>query len=67
MASKNEVLEYEAATVTIFFEKDHVACQYCPLLETYARDQCRRTGEYIINTRVRGLDCPLVFEKESEQ
>ena len=59
MASKNEVLEYEAATVTIFFEKDHVACQYCPLLETYARKQCRRTGEYIVDDRVVGGWCPL--------
>ena len=33
------VLEYTEATVSIFFEPDHVACAFCPLLETYARAQ----------------------------
>ena len=47
----NGTIEYLKATVDIFFEPDHVACQYCPLLETYARAQCRRTGEYIVDTR----------------
>lgn len=59
----NGTIEYLKATVDIFFEPDHVACQYCPLLETYARNQCRRTGEYIIDTRVTtGRDCPLIFD-----
>ena len=59
-----ECLHYIKATVDIYFEKDHASCQYCPLLETYARDQCRRTGEYIVNTHGIGYDCPLKFEKE---
>lgn len=63
----NEVRAYVKATIDIYFEENHVACQYCPLLETYSRDMCRRTGEYLINTRTIGYDCPLRFEvKESE-
>lgn len=61
----NGVLEYTKATVDIFFEKDHVACQYCPLLETYSRNQCRRTGEYLLDIKhTVGYYCPLVIEKE---
>lgn len=63
----NEVLHYIAATVDIHFEANHIACKYCPLLETYSRDQCRRTGEYILNTHTIGYECPLYFgAKESE-
>ena len=58
--------EFEALSVDIYFEPGHVACQYCPLLETYARNQCRRTGEYILDTRVTvGRWCPL-YKKEEE-
>ena len=61
------VLEYTEATVSIFFEPDHVACAYCPLLETYARAQCRRTGEYIIDTRYTvGRFCPLQIKEANE-
>ena len=60
------VLEYTEATVSIFFEPDHVACAYCPLLETYARAQCRRTGEYIIDTRYTvGRYCPLQIKEDN--
>lgn len=59
----SEVLSYIKAHTEIFFEADHVACKYCPLLETYSRNQCRRTGEYIINTNTIGYDCPLLFEE----
>lgn len=63
----NGCLEYTEATVKIFFEKDHVDCAHCPLLETYARNQCRKTGEYIIDTRGRGRWCPLdIKEKDDE-
>ena len=58
-------LHYDTATVDIAFEKDHVACDYCPLLETYARKQCRRTGEYILDTRSVGYWCPLKFEEDN--
>lgn len=59
------VTKYVKATAEIFFEPDHVACAYCPMLETYSRNQCRRTGEYIIDTRFTvGRYCPLKFEEE---
>ena len=61
----NGILKYTEAKVSIFFEPDHVCCQFCPLLETYARNQCRRTGEYIVETRVRGRYCPLVIEEDT--
>lgn len=56
--------EYIKAFVDINFEKDHFDCAHCPLLETYARKQCRRTGEYIIDDRTTGYWCPLVKEGE---
>ena len=61
----NGILKYVEAKVSIFFEPDHVCCQFCPLLEMYARNQCRRTGEYIIDTRVTGRYCPLVIEEDT--
>lgn len=57
------VLYYTKATVMISFPENMVCCQYCPLLETYARKQCRRTGEYIADDRGIGGMCPLVFEE----
>lgn len=61
------VFAYTEATVSIFFEPDHVACAFCPLLETYARAQCRRTGEYIIDTRYTvGRFCPLQIKEANE-
>lgn len=61
------VFDYTEATVSIFFEPDHVACAFCPLLETYARAQCRRTGEYIIDTRYTvGRYCPLQIKEAKE-
>lgn len=63
----NGVSDYVEAEVSIFFEKDHVACMYCPLLETYARNQCRKTGEYILDTRVVGRWCPLNIKEENNE
>ena len=61
----NGCIEYVEMGVSIFFEPGHVACVYCPILETYARNQCRKTGEYIIDPRVTvGRYCPL---KEKER
>jgi len=51
-------------TVEIYFEKDHIDCMHCPMLETYSRNQCRRTGEYVLDTRARGYYCPLIIEEE---
>lgn len=64
----NGCTEYTTATAEIFFEKGEEACRFCPMLETYARNQCRRTGEYITDTRGRGRWCPLKFkEGDNEQ
>lgn len=61
--AQNAVYRYESATVDIHFPEGHVCCDLCPLLETYARKQCRRTGEYLLDTRVTvGWECPLKFK-----
>ena len=55
--------KYTRATVDIFFDPDHVACNFCPLLETDRRNMCRKTGEYIVDPRVTvGSWCPLQIE-----
>ena len=61
------VTEYTTATVTVYFPKGHEQCSLCPLLETYSRNQCRATGEYLIDTRGRGMLCPLVMEENHEE
>ena len=62
MGVKNGVTSYIHSNVTINFPDGHVCCDLCPLLETYARKQCRRTGEYLLDTRTIGYECPLNFE-----
>lgn len=66
MATKNGCTEYKAMQCTIFFYDGVVCCDRCPLLETYARKQCRRTGEYLADTRGVGWECPLVEVKKEE-
>ena len=66
MGMKNVVLRYTRTTIDINFPEDHVCCDLCPLLETYARKQCRRTGEYLLDTRTIGFECPLRFEEEQD-
>ena len=67
MTNESGVSEYVSAAVNIFFEPEHVACSYCPMLETYSRNQCRRTGEYIIDPRYTvGRYCPLNFNEKGE-
>ena len=44
------VRRYHHTTVDIFFPEGEMKCRYCPLLETYSRNMCRRTGEYIVDT-----------------
>lgn len=56
---KEGITEYTHCKVDIYFPNSAVMCQYCPLLETYARKQCRRTGEYIVNDKTFGYYCPL--------
>lgn len=57
---------YTTAKAEIHFPENRVCCAFCPLLETYARKQCRRTGEYIADERTIGYDCPLIFEEEND-
>ena len=54
-----DCLAYDTAIVVVHFPAGHVCCDLCPLMETYARKQCRRTGEYLLDTKTIGLDCPL--------
>ena len=61
MADKKSCLWYEKATASIYFPEGHV----CPCMETYARKQCRLTGEYLLDTRATvGYECPLEFKEE---
>lgn len=61
----NGTLSYTRTVVDINFTGDEVACRYCPLLETYSRNQCRRTGEYILDIKTTGKWCPLqIIEEE---
>ena len=66
MVTKNSVLWYTEAQVSIFFPEGHVCCDLCPLLETYARKQCRKTGEYLVDTRGVGFNCPLEIKERNE-
>lgn len=63
----NGVSKYQRASVEIYFPQGHVCCDMCPLLETYARKQCRRTGEYIFDVRTTGLSCPLAFDGDGDE
>ena len=53
---------YTKKWVDINFTGEEVCCARCPLLETYSRKQCRRTGEYILDDRTVGYWCPLADE-----
>lgn len=61
------VTEYSTATVEIYFDPAHVDCQHCPLMTTYSRNQCMRTGELIVDTRGRGKWCPLNFKEVTNE
>ena len=67
--TSNGVKWYTEAKVGIFFPEGRVCCDLCPLMETYARKQCRRTGEYLAHdTRVTtGYMCPLIFETKEDE
>ncbi len=62
MAYENGVTHYIKTKATIWFPENKICCKYCPLYETYARGQCRRTGEYIVEDRTIGYMCPLEIE-----
>jgi hypothetical protein len=62
--AKDGVRWYAEATVKIYFPEGNICCEMCPLMETYARKQCRRTGEYLLDTRTIGHWCPLEINEE---
>lgn len=60
MATKNGCTRYISAAVVIHFpETEGIQCKLCPCLETYARKQCRLTGEYLADGYLKGGLCPL--------
>lgn len=62
------VRRYVRTRIDINFPEGEYKCRYCPLLETYSRNMCRRTGEYIVDINGIGWDCPLkILEEEEEQ
>lgn len=64
MKTKGGCSKYTKATVDIYFPEDSVCCALCPMLETYSRKQCRRTGEYLLDTAIVGMYCPLKIYSE---
>ena len=58
---------YTEAQATIYFPEGKVCCDLCPLMETYSRKQCRKTGEYLADTRTIGYMCPLKFIEKQEE
>ena len=55
---------YTTVRVQFHFPEDRVCCDFCPLMETYARKQCRVSGEYLADTRTVGYACPLQPEPD---
>lgn len=64
--ANNSCLWYTEAQTSIYFPEDYVQCSKCPCLETYARNQCRLTGEYLVDTRTIGYQCPLKFIERND-
>lgn len=64
MMTDKKVTHYLTTSVEIHFPNGEYKCRYCPLLETYSRNQCRRTGEYIIDINGIGYDCPLTIKED---
>lgn len=63
---KNGCTKYITATALIHFPDGKVCCDLCPLMETYARKQCRATGEYLVDSRTTGGWCPLNYEGKED-
>lgn len=66
MSYRKEITHYIVGTVEIPFPEGDVRCALCPLLQTYSRNQCMKTGELIADTRGIGYRCPMYdnFRKE---
>ena len=65
--ANNSCLWYTEAQAKIFFPENKVCCEFCPIMETYARKQCRLTGEYLADTRTIEYMCPLKFIEKQEE
>lgn len=61
----NGCLEYQTRYLVLHFSGDTVKCALCPLLETYARKQCRYSGEYLADGYLVGRLCPLTETPDS--
>lgn len=65
MPAEHGCTDYTLAIAKISFWDGSIRCDICPCMETYARKQCRLTGEYLGDTRRRGHICPLIeIDKE---
>lgn len=63
----NSCIQYINTMAVINFpESEGIQCKLCPCLETYARKQCRLTGEYLADGYLRGWQCPLIPLKKEE-
>lgn len=68
MATKNSCTQYITVMAAIYFpESEGIQCKLCPLLETYARKQCRLTGEYLADGYLVGGMCPLIIEEREHE
>lgn len=56
----NGCVKYSFAIAKLAFWDGSIRCEVCPCMETYARKQCRLTGEYLVDTRAKGFMCPLI-------
>lgn len=67
MVTKNSVTKYITVLAPIHFPAEEgIQCKLCPCLETYARKQCRLTGEYLADGYLRGGLCPLTTVESEE-
>lgn len=67
MAQESCCTKYITAVAVLSFpERDGVCCKGCPCLETYARKQCRLTGEYLADGYLRGGFCPLHIQEGAQ-
>lgn len=67
MATKNSCTRYITVAAEIYFpESEGIQCKLCPCLETYARKQCRLTGEYLADGYLIGGMCPLNIKNEED-
>ena len=64
---KSGIPYYTVMYARVCFPEDKVCCQYCLAEETYARKQCRLSGEYIADDRTIGYNCNLLTWEEIKE